>query len=182
LPEILTKAEITLQAKADRKMKRRLIIIASSTLFVLAFWFLAVDLSWFVEDCPACGYGRDILQYRVFGIPIHEQSRESITLLQRVAADIGAECSHPNLERWHKYRFWGLCIPAWPCINGTYRLTGDYSWYDDEARSIVKEMGRATPSLRNEFADRVLKDHDWEYWKDFVKRLKTLQNSKTNST
>src|SRR5438552_173529 len=110
-------------------MKRRHLIIAASAIFALAFWFLTVDRSWFVENCPTCGYGRDVLQVRVLTIALHEQTQEYRTLLQKVASDVGAACTHPALKRYHKHRYWGLCICARPCINGTDRIVVDLSWY-----------------------------------------------------
>lgn len=159
-------------------MKRKLTIILLTLVFILALWFLGVDRSWFVEECPDCYFGRDILQFRVFTIPIYQRTEDSDTLLSKVAADVGAECKHPKLDRWHKHRYWGLIICACPCINGTYRMSGDNKWYDDKARSIVKDCIRANPSLRDEFAERVLKNHDWTYWKAFLNRVKTLRDKK----
>ena len=160
-------------------MKRKLIIVLLSPVFILAFWFLGLDSSWFVETCPDCGFGRDIMQYRVFTIPIYQQTKDYNTVLQKVAADIGAECKHPKLERWHKHRYWGLVICACPCINGTDRLVGGDEWYDDKAKSIVKEMVRTNPPLRDEFAERVLKNHDWKYFRAFCEQVRTLRDGKS---
>jgi hypothetical protein len=146
-------------------------MLAAAVAAVLV-WFLGVDRSWFVEDCPSCGFGRDILQYRVLGIPVHERIREDTTLRQRVAADLGVPCTHPKLERWHKYRWWGLCICACPRISGTHRLVGDTSWYDDAVVAKVENLAETNPSLRDEFAERVLVKRDMDYWKEFVGQLK----------
>ena len=153
-----------------------------SFVFIVAFWLLGVDCSWFVEECPDCSFGRDIIQYRILTIPIYQRSREYNSVLQKIATDIGAECEHPNLVRWHKHRYWGLLICAYPCINGTYRMSGDDSWYDNKARAIVKEMVRANPSLRDEFAERVLKNHDWKYLKVFVQKVSTMRDGKPINT
>lgn len=158
------------------KKKRLLVAVGLLTVFILAFWFLCVDLSVFVEFCPTCVYGRDVLQYRVCTIPVHERTWDHVTLLQRVAEDLGVECRHPELMRWHKYRIWGLCIRTAPCIDGINRLSdGDISWYDDDTRARLREMVRANPSLRDEFTERALKNHDGEYWRAFVERLRTLR-------
>src|SRR5437867_5052683 len=93
-------------------MKRRYLIVVSLALFALGFWFLGVDRSWFVERCPTCGYGRDARQFRVFTIPLHERTQYYVTLLQKVAADVGAPCNYAGLERYHKHRCLGLCICA----------------------------------------------------------------------
>ena len=160
-------------------MKRKITITLLSLVFVTAFWFLGVDCSWFVETCPDCMFQRDIIQYRVFTIPIYQKSKDYDSDLEKVAADLGVECKHPNLVRWHKHRYWGLVYCACPCINGTDRMSGDeFEWYDDKARSIVKEMARTHPSLREEFATRILKNHDWKYWRSFLDQVKTLRDVK----
>lgn len=158
------------------KIKSRIVAVALLTIFIVVMWFLCVDLSWFVEYCPTCAYGRDILQYRVCTIPIHERTKDDVTLLQRVSEDMGVECRHPELVRWHKHRYWGLCICASPCINGVHRLSDDDdSWYDDASRARLRELVRTSPSLRVDFTERALKNHDAEYWWAFVERLKSSQ-------
>jgi hypothetical protein len=159
-------------------MSRKLTIILLSPIVILAFWFLGVDGSWFVEECPDCLYGRDIYQIRVFTIPIYQRTEVYNSVLQKIAEDIGVPCSHPHLVRWHKHRYWGLLICACPCINGTERLAGDDEWYDDKARAIVKDMVKNNPSLRDEFSERVLKGHDWKYLKAFVLKVSALRNGK----
>jgi hypothetical protein len=163
-------------------MKRKLTIVLLSPVVLLAFWFLGVDGSWFVEDCPDCLYGRDIYQIRVFTIPIYQRTEVYNSVLQKIATDIGAPCTHPKLERWHKHRYWGLLICACPCINGIYRLSGGDEWYDNKAKLIVEEMVRTNPSLRSEFAERVLKNHDWEYYRAFCDRVRTLRDETPAAT
>ena len=92
---------------------------------------------------------------------VSEKIVDDFTILQRVAVDLGAECTHPQMRRWHKYRFWGLCICAAPCIHGLHGISHDDSWYDQTATRKVKELAKAHPSLRDEFIDRVLKNHDY---------------------
>jgi len=159
-------------------MKRKLTIILLTPVLVLAFWFLGVDGSWFVEECPDCLYGRDIYQIRVFTIPIYERTEVYNSVIQKIASDLGVPCSHPNLVRWHKHRYWGLLICACPCINGIDRLSGGDEWYDDKAEAIVKDLAKANPSLPNEFAQRVLKNHDWEYFKAFGQKVRALREGK----
>jgi hypothetical protein len=156
-------------------MKRRHVIVALSGVAALALWFLAVGRSWFVEKCPTCGYNRDVLQFRVLTIPLNERGRDFLTLLQKVAADLGASCTHPKLTRYHKHRYWGLCICAFPCINGTDGVVADISWYDDIASARVREMAAANPSLREEFVERAMTRRDWEFWRAFIERLKALR-------
>jgi hypothetical protein len=163
-------------------MKRKITITLSSLLFIVAFWFLGVDCSWFVETCPDCLFGRDIIQVRVLTIPIYQRTQVSETLLSKIAADVGAECQHPKLTRWHKARYWGLIICACPCIGGIHRMGGGDEWYDDKARLIVKDMAKNNPSLRDEITERVFKNHDWEYWKAFLYRVRTLRDGKSAIT
>jgi len=160
-------------------MKRKLTIISLSLVALAAFWFLGVDASWFVESCPDCQYGRDIYQIRVFTIPIYQRSQDYHSILEKITDDLGIPCSHPNLVRWHKHRYWGLLICACPCINGIYRLSGGDDWYDDKARAIVRELAKTDPSLRDEFAKQVLKNHDWKYLKAFVQKVQALRDRKS---
>ena len=158
-------------------MKRKLVIIFSAAIFFLAFWFLCVDGAIFVENCPDCLYGRDVYQIRIFTIPIYQHTiDEHTSITQRIAIDLGAECKHPNLSHYHKWRFWGLLIPQ-EIHPGIDSMTGD-DWYDDKARAVVKEMVKTNPSLRDEFANRVLKNHDWKYLKVFVQRVVELKDGK----
>ncbi len=163
-------------------MKRKFTIILLSPALIAAFWFLGVDRSWFVEACPDCGFGRDIIQYRVFTIPIYQRTRDYISTSQKIALDIGAECKHSKLERWHKHRWWGLIICACPCITGMSGLSDADEWYDDKARSIVKEMVRANPSLRDEFAKSVLKNHDWTFLRAFCEQVRAVRDGKPTTT
>lgn len=145
-------------------MKRKKVIIAAASLPVLAvLWFIAVDWSWFVDRCPDCAYDRDVAEYRVFGIPVHKDVREYPSIAQRISIDIGIGCSHPRSERWHKHRWWGLCICKYPCFNGLFRLTGDDSWYTETVSSKLSALADRDPSIRKEFAVRVLQDHNWAY-------------------
>lgn len=111
--------------------------------------------------------------------PIYQRTEVYNSDLQKIATDIGVPCSHPNLVRWHKHRYWGLLICACPCINGTERLSGGEDWYDDKARAIVRKMTKRDPSLRDKFAGRVLKNHDWKYLQAFVQQVQALRDGKT---
>jgi len=159
-------------------MKRKLTIISLSLVAVAAFWFLGVDGSSFVEPCPDCQYGRDIYQVRVFTIPIYQRDQVYHSILEKITDDLGIPCSHPNLVRYHKHRYWGLLICACPCINGIDRMVGD-DWYDDKARAIVREMAKTDPSLQEKFAEQVLKNHDWKYLKTFVQKVQGLRDGKS---
>jgi hypothetical protein len=60
-----------------------------------------------------------------------------------------------------------------------YGLSGGDDWYDDKARAIVIEMAKTDPSLRDKFAERVLKNHDWKYLKTFVQKAQGLRDEKS---
>lgn len=158
-------------------MKRKLLITFSALILFLIFWFLCVDGVIFVESCPDCLYGRDVYQIRVFTIPVYQHTEEYTSILQKITIDLGTECKHPNLSRYQKWRFWGVLIPQ-ELHPGIDRLSGGDDWYDDKARAIVKEMVKTNPSLRGEFANRVLKNHDSEYLKGFVQRVIALKDGK----
>ena len=74
-------------------------------------WMVAVDWSWFVEGCEDCWLSRDILQVRVYRMPIYETISE-YGALYRIANDLGVPCLHEHSRRWHKYRYWGLIYPC----------------------------------------------------------------------
>ena len=130
---------------------------------IVAVWFLGVDSSWFVHDCPDCGYGKDVTQYRLFTIPVRETTRESPTIAQHVAIDLGVPCMHKNSTQWHKHRWWGLLVCKSPCINGVYRLIDDDSWYDPEASVKVAALGTDDNSVTNEFVENVFDKHDYSF-------------------
>lgn len=158
------------RSAADRV--RRLLIFAAIPISLLMGWFLGVDWSWFVEECPDCVYQCSVTQYRVFGIPVTEDRRENRTPIQVTAEYLGAPCEHPRLERWHKYRFWGLCYCAAPCINGLmgFSYESDLGWLSERSETI-REMGRADPMLGKEFRRRAIYGHDRDYWYRFTERL-----------
>ena len=152
--------------------KRRVISLIVIIILLIGLWFLGVDRSWFVEGCEDCNFSRDIIQYRIFSIPIYEIIvREYYPVYTRVARDLGAPCPHKNHFRWHKHRWWGLCYCARPCINGTFYLSADDSWYNDELVAKVKAKAIADPEFGAGFRQRVLYNHDWDYWNRFKAEL-----------
>ena len=144
--------------------------IAISIVVMLAVWFLGVDLSWFVHDCPDCGYGKDVVQYRIFTIPVRESTRESPTITQYVAADLGVPCAHQHSTSWHKHKWWGLLVCKSPCINGIYRLTGDDSWYDRQASAKVVALAAMDSSIKDDFVRTVLVNHDYRFVRTVLER------------
>jgi hypothetical protein len=135
-----------------------------------ALWFVAVDRSWFVHDCPDCGYSKDVVQYRLFTVSVHETVFEYPSIVQRVAADLGVHCTHGNSARWHKHRWWGLCICRSPCINGSHRLTFDDSWYDLDASASVAALAHDDPSIKTDFVRRVLEQHEFAFVRTVLSR------------
>lgn len=141
-------------------MKSKNLIRVVCFLLVGVTWFVAVDWSWFVHDCPDCGHGEDIMQYRLLTFPLHETVNEFPSVTQQVATDLGVSCSHPSMESWHKHRWWGLIYCKSPCINGIYRLTGPDTGYDEAASAKVAALAESDPSLKDEFVQRIFREQD----------------------
>jgi len=136
----------------------------------VGLWFGAVDFSWFVERCEDCRRTREVFQYRVFGWPFYSWDRCTETFLQVAAADLDVPCLHQSSFRWHKHRYWGLCVCARPCINGIFLMTGgEENWpvLLDELRQRADEE----PSLREELHQRVLVEHDIDYYRALLDDL-----------
>lgn len=148
---------------------RKFYLTAAITGFCATFWFGGVDESWFIEDCPRCWVTTDVHQIRVLGHVVNERRIENHATLQRIAKDLGVECHHPKLSRFHKHRYWGLCVCASPCINGSSDLWSQ-EWYGENARARLKEMVAANPDLPKELDD-ALNRHDRDYIRDLVIRI-----------
>ena len=118
--------------------------IGSAVLAVTAIWFLAVDWSWFVVECPDCRYHGDIAQHRVLGIPVHTVVYDHPSVHQLILADLGVPCEHANCESWHKHRRWGFVFLAWPSINGVY-LLDDPNEYTDAMSARVRWLAANDP-------------------------------------
>jgi hypothetical protein len=144
-------------------VKRKKLILVAGVLSLCVIWFVAVDWSWFVHDCPDCGHGEDVTQYRVLTVPIHETVYEFPSPMQQIATALGVPCEHPNMESWHKHRRWGLIYCKSPCINGLHRLTGTQTWYDHNASAKVVALAESDPSLKAEFAHRVFENRDYDF-------------------
>jgi hypothetical protein len=151
-------------------MKRNGTIVAICMLLLGALWFGAVDWSWYVHECPDCGFTKDVTQYRLFAIPIHETVYEHPTIVQRVASDLRVPCRHDRSRRWHKHRWWGLLVCRSPCINGTYRLTADDSWYNNDTSAKIAALATADPSIGPEFERRVLNRHEYDFFQSVLDR------------
>ena len=140
-------------------------------------WLVAVDLSWFRDRCEDCWLDRDIWQVRVYGMPVYERTREH-GILHRVAEDLGVRCPHQHSSHDYLRRYWGLVYPAYPCFNGILRLSGE-DWYDDAAAEIVRARGKSSPALAEEFRQKVLVAHDWQYLANFRAKLQQSQSGNT---
>src|SRR5687768_16311915 len=120
--------------------RRRTTLLFCGAIGLALSWFIIVDWSWFVENCPNCCHQREIYQYRLFGFSLSEQTKEHHTPIEFLAADLNVPCLHPNLQKWHKHRWWGLTYCAHPCINGIYGVSGDSSSYTPEMSERAKHM------------------------------------------
>ena len=149
---------------------RRRLTFAAGLLLLVGLWFVAVDWSWFVHDCPDCGYEKDLTQYRVFGCSIHESTREFRPLVQKVATDLGVPCKHFKAISWHKHRWWGLCFCKSPCINGTYRLGEGVSSYSQIDSMKVAALAANDPTIATEFSRRVLQQHEFAFVREVLDR------------
>jgi hypothetical protein len=149
------------------------------------FWMVAVDRSWVREVCSDCLLDRDILQYRLFRMPVHEEvvGEHSIDNC-RIALDLGMPCQH-RFQRVLMTRYWGLFLPADPSFRGTVRLAGN-EWYDDCMAEIVRAKGRETPGLAEEFHQKVIVEHDWNYswafFDDVIRRKESGNQRQTQTT
>ncbi len=140
--------------------------IGAAVFSLVAIWFLAVDWSWFVVDCPDCCRFEDLSQYRVLGIPVYTQVYAQPSNIERILNDLGAPCDHINCRPWHKYRFWGLVLPACPFINGTILSEDDPSGYTVEMAARVRHVCDENPRLRAELRALLVKKHDYRaFWK-----------------
>jgi hypothetical protein len=155
-------------------MKKKTVVWVHVVGISLLFWFLGVDSFWFNERCGNCHYERDAVQYRVFGAVIYERSQDHHAIMELVARDLGAVCLHQDIDlnRIKMYRFRGLCIHDGPIIHRTWRLSGGESWYTEELAAKVRILARDNPELGEEFRNRVVYGHDWNYWGRFIRELR----------
>jgi hypothetical protein len=134
-------------------------------------WFLGLDKSFFVETCNDCFSSWDIQQYRLFTIPLSEKVNEHKSLISCVAIDLGVPCQHRHLDRLHKQRWCGLLFCYLPCKSGIVRLSWDEKLYEQKNSDKIKALVSSNPRLPAEFYQRVLVEHDLEYWKQLQNEL-----------
>jgi hypothetical protein len=152
--------------------KKHLTISVVAFMAICATWFLALDKSHFTEGCDDCYYQKDIIQYRIFSVPFHETTTEQHAPVELVARDLGKPCPHHSFYSLHKRRLWGLCFCARPCISGIFSMSSDKKpWYQEEIRMKVQQVASVYPKSGEEFLERVIYEHDWNYWKRFREEL-----------
>lgn len=163
---------------------RRCFVCAVMVLVVIFIWFVGVDKSWFLETCDDCGFQRDIIQYRLFTMPITENVSEDEEIIGRIARDLGAPCPHRSIQRFHKHRWWGLCFCACPCINGTFGLSGDDSWYDEAVVEKLKGLTVSNPKIGEEFRQRAIYDGEVNFRWRFMRELRddSIEQIATNGS
>ena len=155
--------------------QRKILMFVIACVSLIGLWFLGVDKSVFLEECSDCLYQKDIIQYRIFTIPVHQKEIEHHSFLELTALALEAPCPHRNLQRWHRHRRWGLCFCAYPCINGIQGLDTDLeSWYTEDLITKLKSKLAEDPTLGKEFRQRVLYDHDNRYLEDFKAEIMGL--------
>jgi hypothetical protein len=164
----LAKTEKRWWSLKNTKISRILIF---SFFGLLLVWFLLVDKSWFVESCPDCLWSSNIIQYRFCTFVIREHATEEYSMISAVADELGVPCSHSKVERWHKQKWWGLAFCCCPCKSGISGLMSDGYRISESIHSKIKSLIDANPNLPNEFKQKVLIDHDMEYWKQFKAQL-----------
>jgi hypothetical protein len=159
------------ERKKTITIKKRNALFFGLIITLVLFWFLGVDKSYIKERCITCEQDKSIIQYRLFSIPIYEKSFVFPDIRHRIAEDMGSSCLHDMKIRWHKYRWWGLCIRQGFISNEPLSLHGDDLWYNEETVDKLKNAILINPSLKEEFRERVIHGRDWNYWHRFQKEL-----------
>ncbi len=93
----------------------------------VAVWFSSVEWAWLVEDCPVCGHGADVWEWRFFSAIPRRITREFPTVTELIARDLGIPCQHEQTTRWTRNRRFGGCLWG-ERFNGIHRLS-DPPWY-----------------------------------------------------
>ena len=148
---------------------KRFLLAGLGLALACTLWIVAIDESWFVEECPDCHWGADVCEIRIVqraitsDVQVFEESWDYF-----VTVDLNVPCEHPHKTRWHRCRFWGLCYCAAPCINGSYRLSGEGSYETLSPR--VRAWAKLNPQLGPRFR-RALQEGNREYIREFFRRL-----------
>ena len=167
-------------APSDEHYHRTTIRVAALMMIAILIiaWFVVVDKSSFVHSCPSCLRVRIVRQYRILGMPIDEQVSTYNTLITAMSEQLGVPCSHGDESGFHETRYWGLLICASPCLTGRYTLGDDLpDWYDEEFKQFLKEFRKKHPEIVEDFNKRVIVDHDFDFWEQFVDNIKQSAES-----
>lgn len=135
-----------------------------------AVWMLAVDWSVFVDECPDCRAGAFVDQYRVFGYPVHTVADHPTSIFEQALSDFERPCMHPDYDRWHKHRWWGLVWCRCPCWNGTLGVMfGPDDRYTQAISTRARGLARTRPDFADEMHQRIVEQHDLVYfWEAFM--------------
>ena len=152
--------------------KTKIVKLFFVILVSVILWFLVVDLSQFVEECDDCFYSKDIFEFRILTLPIYRIEREYESPIAYTAKKLGVACLHNNINRWHRQRRWGMLICFRPCHTSVYRLSSsDDKNYELLIDENIQEYLNKHPDLPREFKQRVLFEHNIEYWEQLKNKL-----------
>jgi hypothetical protein len=161
------------QNAQPRWLVQRLLVTTASAVL----WMVAVDFSWFREDCEDCRSHWDVTEVRILRQPVWSWRGEDHCPTFRLAAeDLGAPCQH-RFARWQKWRLWGFVYGS-PFFNGTCCFSGD-EWYRGEYRDCVRTMGKKDPKLGEEYRAALLADNSMYLRKFFASIRQRVDNPET---
>jgi hypothetical protein len=127
---------------------------------MVAIWFSSVESTYFVENCPACGHGRDVIESRFFSDTPRRVTREFPSLAELIASDLGIPCDHKAMTGWWHTRLFGGCLWGERFV-GILRLSGPR--YPPCARDAVRSWAANDPEFIRNFRERVLEGKDIRY-------------------
>jgi hypothetical protein len=100
--------------------------------------------------------------------------------VQNVSLTPDSDSADPGL-RTGLWRRWGLVYPLLLPFCGTRsQLEQHTDWYDDAAAEIVRAKGQASPRIVDEFRQRVLVDHDWQYAETFLAEVRRSRSAQSD--
>jgi hypothetical protein len=139
----------------QRRWFRRTAFVAAG----LAAWIATVDYVLYHVSCDRC-YGKwDVREVRFLNQPLWTRITHDSVVVSHVLEDLGQPCAHEMQHRLLLWRFWGLIVPQ-VLFTGTLGISGDDSWYDSRARSIVRQFGADNPDKGRELSEALARnDH-----------------------
>ena len=162
---------------SPRKKFWILLRIPIGLLSLVAIWFLAVDWSWFQWDCQDCHTDKDIIQYRILGLPITNEVYDEESFFNIALTDLGVPCLHANTTYFYKHRLWGLTLCACPCWNFTEGGYGPDERYTQTISARVRERGRSDPVFAAEVHNQLVKKHNFVFFWDALMADEMVQDS-----